>query len=91
MSLISLFKSLQSGSLKTVLTGAGLTLGTSAVSLSALDLAVKHLKSSLGGVSVDLLNLMSLMGIDVAMSLILGAIVSRHTISATKITLQKLK
>lgn len=42
MSLISLFKGLQKGLLKDVLVGAGLTLGSSAVSLTALNVAVGH-------------------------------------------------
>lgn len=90
MSLISLFKSLQNGWLKNVLTGAGLTLGTSAVTLTALNTAVSKLRSDLNSVSSDLLMLMHLMGIDVAMSIIIGAIITRYTMQATKLTLQKL-
>lgn len=89
MSLISLFKGLQRGWLKDVLVGAGLTLGTSAVSMSALNIAVNRLKTDLNSVSNVLLSLMHLMGLDVAMSLVLGAIVARHTIQASKLTLMK--
>ena len=91
MSLISLFKGLQKGLLKDVLVGAGLTLGSSAVSLTALNVAVGHLKNNLNSISGTILNLMALSGIDVAMSLILGAIVTRHTLQAGKLGLQKLK
>ena len=90
MSLISLFKGLQKGWLKDVLTGAGLTLGTSAVTLTALNTVVSKLRSDLNSVSSDLLMLMHLMGIDIAMSIIIGAIVTRYTMQATKLTLQKL-
>lgn len=89
MSLISLFKGLQKGWLKDVLTGAGLTLGTAAVSLTAFNTAVNHLKSNLNNVSSNILNLMALMGIDVAMSLILGAIVTRYTMKSSQLILKK--
>ena len=91
MSLISLFKGLQTGWLRDVLTGAGLTLGTSAIALTALDTAVSKLKNDLNSISGSLLNLMALAGIDVAMSIILGAVVARHTLQAGKLTVQKLK
>lgn len=90
MSLISLFKGLQKGWLKDVLTGAGLTLGTSAVVLTALNAAVSKVRSDLGQISSDLLALMHLSGIDVAMSIVIGAIVTRHTLQSTKLTLKKL-
>lgn len=91
MSLISLFKGLQKGWLRDVLTGAGLTLGTSAIALTALDTAVSKLKNDLNSISGSLLNLVALAGIDVAMSIILGAVVARHTLQAGKLTVQKLK
>lgn len=89
MSLISLFKGLQKGWLKDVLTGAGLTLGTSAVVLTALNTAVAHLRGSVNQMSADILMVMNLAGIDVAMSIIIGAVVTRHTMQASKLFLQK--
>ena len=89
MSLISLFKGLQKGWLKDVLTGAGLTLGTSAVSLAALNIAINSFKENLAGVPADLLGLAHIMGIDVSMSIILGAIVARHSLQASKLTIKK--
>lgn len=89
MSLSSVLKSLQKGWLKDVLTGAGLTLGSAAVSLSAFNVGVSALKANMGGVSSTILGLAHLMGIDVAMSLVLGAVVSRHTLQAGKLTLMK--
>ncbi|STZ63514.1 Protein of uncharacterised function (DUF2523) [Moraxella lacunata] len=91
MSMISLFKNLQKGWLKDVLTGAGLTLGTSAITLTMLDTAIKHLRSGLNSVSADLLGLAHIAGIDLAMSIIIGAIVARSTMQAGKLTLQKIK
>lgn len=90
MSLISLFKGLQKGWLKDVLTGAGLTLGTSAVVLTALNTAISKVRDDVGQMSAELLALMHLSGIDVAMSIIIGAIVTRHTLQSTKLTLKKL-
>lgn len=89
MSLISMFKSLQKGFLKNVLTGAGLTLGSAGVSLFAIDTVIKKLHNDLNSVSSQLLNLMALAGIDVAMSIILGAIVTRITMQSGKLVLQK--
>lgn len=89
MSLISLFKGLQKGWLKDVLTGAGLTLGSAAVSLAAFNTAVAKLRSSVSQVPSDLLALMHLMGIDIAMSIIIGAIVTRYTMQSGKLILQK--
>lgn len=90
MSMISLFKGLQKGWLKDVLTGAGLTLGTAAINLTALNTVITKFKSDLNGIPSDLLGLASLAGIDVAMSITLGAIVTRHALSSTKLTLKKI-
>lgn len=88
--MISLFKGLQKGLLKDVLTGAGLTLGTAAINLTALNTVITKFKSDLNGIPSDLLGLASLAGIDVAMSITLGAIVTRHALSSTKLTLKKI-
>lgn len=90
MSLITLVKSVNKGWLKDVLTGAGLTLCTSAVTLTALDTAISTFKGQLGQVSQDILGLAHIAGFDYAMSIILGAIVARQVQSAGKLSLQKL-
>lgn len=89
MSLISLFKGLQKGWLKDVLTGAGLTLGTSAISLTFINTAITKFKNDLNGLPADLLNLIALSGIDIAMSITLGAVITRFTMQSTKLTLRK--
>lgn len=89
MSLISLFKDLQEGFTKDLLVILGITFGTSAITLNALNIAVSKLRSDVNQMSDNILMLMHLSGIDVAMSIIIGAIVTRHTIRATKFTLQK--
>lgn len=88
--MISLFKGLQKGWLKDVLTGAGLTLGTAAINLTALNTVITKFKFDLNGIPSDLLGLASLAGIDIAMSITLGAIVTRHALSSTKLTLKKI-
>lgn len=90
MSLIDLMKSANKGWLKDVLTGAGLTLGTSAITLTALNTAISTFKNQLGQVSADILGLAHIAGFDYAMSIILGAIVARQIQSAGKLSLQKI-
>lgn len=87
--LSDLFTSLQKGSLKNVLTGAGLMLGSNAIFLTAFSTAVNALKNSVNSVSADVLGLAHLAGFDVAMSLILGAIVTRLTLNSQKLMLKK--
>lgn len=87
--LVSVLNSLQRGSLKSWLTGAGLMLGTSVASMTAFSAAVSALKNQTNAVSVDVLALAHLSGFDVAMSLILGAIVTRMTLNSSKLVLRK--
>lgn len=90
MSLVSLIKSANKGWLKDVLTGAGLTLGTSAITLTALNTAISSFKSNLTGLPVELLGLAHVAGFDYAFSIVLGAIVARNIQSAGKLSLQKI-
>lgn len=91
MNLISIIRSANSGLIKDILTGAGLTLGTSAVILTAINTAINTFKTNLLGVSADLLSLAHLAGFDYAFSIVLGAIVARSVQNATKLTIQKIK
>lgn len=91
MNLISILKSVQKGFLKRVLTGAGLTLGTSAVVLTSLNTLITNFRSILGSVSSDLLGLAGLAGFDYYFSIVFGAIVARQVQKASSITLQSLK
>lgn len=90
MNLVSLIKSANKGWLKDVLTGAGLTLGTSAITLTALNTAISSFKSNLTGLPVELLGLAHVAGFDYAFSIVLGAIVARNIQSAGKLSLQKI-
>ncbi|MGA4854244.1 DUF2523 family protein [Acinetobacter haemolyticus] len=87
--LAALFTSLQKGLLKNILLGAGLMLTTSGIFMTAFGAAVNSLRNSLGGVSADVLALAHLAGFDLAMSIILGAIVTRLGLSSSKLMLRK--
>ena len=88
--LSDLFTSLQKGTLKNVLTGAGITLATSGTLLLVLNTAVTTFKSSLGGIPVTVLNLAGLAGFDYSFSIILGAIVTKYVQNSSKLTLRKM-
>lgn len=90
-SLSSIFSSLQKGFLKNVLEGAGLTLGTGAIALFALDQAIQIMKANFNSVSVTVLQLAGLCGFDVAISITLGAIVTRYVQKSSSLSLYKLR
>lgn len=81
--------SLEKGSLKNILTGAGVMLASSASVMTAFSAVVSQLQSSVGSVSSNVLALAHLSGIDAGMSIILGAVVTRLTISSQKLFLKK--
>lgn len=91
MSLSTLLKSVNKGFLKDVLTGAGFTLGTSAITLTALNTAINSFKSSLIGVPVEILGLAHIAGFDYGFSIILGAIVAKNIQDASKLTIKSIK
>lgn len=63
-----------------MLTGAGLTLGTAAVSLSVVQNLIDYTKANLSGISDFGLAMIDLSGTDVALSLTVSAILTRMTI-----------
>ena len=87
MALASILKSVNKGFLKDFLTGAGLTLATSGTTLVALNQVIQHFKNTVNGMPPLALSLAHLSGIDVAFSLILGAIVAKWTLSSSNLTL----
>lgn len=91
MGLVTLLKSVQKGFLKNVLTGAGLTLGTSGVILASLNTAISHFKNATNSLPVQILGLAHLAGFDYFFSIILGAMVAKQIQNAGKLTLQKIK
>ncbi|MFW1942424.1 DUF2523 family protein [Acinetobacter guillouiae] len=87
--LVDILNSMQKGTLKNVLSGAGLMLGSNAIFLTTFSIAVNALKNSTGSISADVLGLAHLSGFDIAMSLILGAIVTRLTLNSQNLALKK--
>lgn len=87
--LVDIFTSLQKGQLKNMLTGAGIMLTSSAIFMTAFAAAVNQFRNSLNGVSGDALALAHLAGFDIAMSIILSAIVTRLSLNSSKLMLKK--
>lgn len=90
MSLVSILKSVNKGFLKDALTGAGVTLATSGSVLIAINALVDKLRDTTTGMPPQALAFMHLAGIDIAMSMILGAIVGKHVISSSNLMLKKI-
>lgn len=88
-SLSTILSSLQKGFLKNILTGAGLTLATGGVVLTAFNTAVDQFKNSLGALSAMTLDFAGLIGLDVAFSVILGAIAARYVQNTAKVYLAR--
>ncbi|PJF05138.1 DUF2523 family protein [Acinetobacter seifertii] len=87
--LVSIISSLQSGSLKRILGGAGIYLASSAMFITAFGAAVNTLRSSVSGISGDVLALAHLAGFDVAMTIVLSAVVTRLSLNSSKLVLRK--
>jgi hypothetical protein len=88
-SLAKLLQSVQTGSLKNILTGAGVMLGTVGVSMTAFNHAVDKFRNMSGSFSADLLALLHLSGMDIFFSSILGATATYITLQSGKLFLQK--
>lgn len=80
---------LTKGSVKSALTGAGLGLASSAVVLTAVQSYIDKLLVAGNSMSADALGLLALSGAHIALSMIIGAIVYRLTITSTKLTLMR--
>lgn len=88
-SLSTLLTSVQKGFLKNVLEGAGITLGTAAVSLAILDTMISHFKDSVYQLPYALLQMAGVAGLHIYFSLVLGAIVAKHFKQASPLHLLK--
>lgn len=87
--LSGLFESSQKGFLKTVLMGAGVSLTTAAVSMTAFNVAYQAFKHSIDSIPANLLALAHLSGFDIAITIILTAVVTRMTLNASNLTLTR--
>lgn len=75
--------------LKDVLTGAGLTLGTSTAIYTAISLLIEQLKSDITKLPPDVLQYAHLAGFDYSMSIVLGATVAKALQDSTKLILMR--
>lgn len=88
--LSGLLKAVNKGWLRDVLVGAGLTLATAGVSLTVFNQLINSFKNNLNSVPHDILALAHIAGFDIYFSLILGAIVTKFTLSSGNLGLKKL-
>lgn len=84
-----LFESQQQGFLKRVLAGAGLTLGTTAVTTTLIQSYISKIQSDLSSINGELLAILHISNIDYALSIVLSAILSRAVMNSAGVTLKK--
>lgn len=82
--------SASSGFLKKFLTGAGLSLASTAGVTVVINQYINNLQATTSGVSAELLAILHLSGIDFAISIILSAVVTRVALNSAGLTLTKL-
>lgn len=85
-----LLDSFASGFLKRVLYGAGLTLGTSGVIAVTLNKMIESMQDSATNLPPFAVAMADLAGLDLYISAVVGAIVTRYTLKSSNIVLQKL-
>lgn len=88
-SLATLLKLLNKGWLKTVLSGAGLTLGTAGASMFLISQFIDRFRDGVNTIPYDVLSLAHIAGFDYAISIILGAIVAAAMQGAANLSLRK--
>ncbi|AXI03062.1 DUF2523 family protein [Aquirhabdus parva] len=76
------------GLIKRVLTGAGLSLASSAVIMTLVTYALGQMQASLSGAG-DVAALIGVSGLDQGLSVIMGALIARATMSSTGISIRK--
>lgn len=89
--LVRLLNSVLRGSLKHILTGAGLMLVTFSIVMTAFNSAVDSLHQSMNSIPANIMTFISLAGFDYAIGIITGAIVTRITLNQQKLFLSKLE
>lgn len=90
MSLSTILQSIQKGTLKNILTGAGLALTTSSISYVAFQQAVNAVQQKAYGIPGDLIAILHLAGFDIFFSTVLAAIVTRLSLNAGNLALKKI-
>lgn len=77
------------GGLKNVLLGAGLTLASNGAFMLIVNQYIDTLRGQVGGLSADLAGLIHLTGGDIAISIVLSAIVTRLSLNPPKLSMIK--
>lgn len=88
-SLRDLLESVQKGVLKDILLGGGVMMLTSGATILAFNTAIALVRTSVGNIATDLVQIMGLAGVDTAISLTLGSIATRLTLQATRATINR--
>lgn len=94
-SLKKLFDYAITGSIKKMLLGAGLGVASTAISLSIINYYISKVidsvqaVSSFAGLGTALVSLLGLAGVDVAISIIIGAYVVKYTVKQAQVFLVK--
>lgn len=86
----ALFTGLLSGSLKTILTGAGLGLASAAIAMAVINYYIDQTVSAAGGLGT-FASLLGIAGFDIALSIIFSAIVLKLTLNSASLAIRKLK
>lgn len=71
------------GSVRTALTGAGLGLGTSAVMLTAANSYIATIQTQANSLGTNMVGLAGLAGAHIGISMILGAVIYRMSVTST--------
>lgn len=87
--LVKVFESLESGSLKKILSGAGIMLSSNFIFMNAFSAAVSQVQANVYSASADVLALAHMAGFDTSMSIILSSIVTRLTLNSSKLFFKK--
>ena len=78
------------GFIKRALVGAGLSIGSSAVVLTIIQSLISRMSSNLS-LAGDVTGLIGLSGLDVALSVMIGALIARATLASMSIALKPSK
>lgn len=73
--------------LKRMLTGAGLMLGVTGVSIASINALIAYIQSQFNNMPTALLSILGISGVDIALSMCLSAILTRQTLKLAKLHL----
>ncbi len=87
--LAKLFKNLNRGWLREMLIGAGITLGTSTAGIAMFTQMLNHFRQTANGMPPTALAFAHLLGLDVGLSLVIGAMLARYTLKKVNVNFRK--